>query len=321
MRFAFALAGLAFSALLGPCWAQSWPAKPIRVVVPLAAGGTGDTLGRIVAEGLSSALNAPVIVDNRPGAGGVIGTELVARSGGDGYTLLATSSSHVLNSALRPGKLSYDPLKDFIAITQIADTHQVLLAHPSLGIGTVKELIAAAKARPGKLTYGSAGNGSATHLNAELLKSLAHIDLVHVPYKGSTQSRTDLLSGQVNLSIDGLLPTLPHVRAGKLRALAVTNGKRATVAPDIPTMAEAGVPGYRSDTWYALLAPAGTPEAIVTRVRDATIASLASPAVRDKLLQQGAEPVGGSGRQLMELMQEDLARWKKVVADTGAHVD
>jgi len=321
VRFAFALAGLAFSALLGPCWAQSWPAKPIRVVVPLAAGGTGDTLGRIVAEGLSSALNAPVIVDNRPGAGGVIGTELVARSGGDGYTLLATSSSHVLNSALRPGKLSYDPLKDFIAITQIADTHQVLLAHPSLGIGTVKELIAAAKARPGKLTYGSAGNGSATHLNAELLKSLAHIDLVHVPYKGSTQSRTDLLSGQVNLSIDGLLPTLPHVRAGKLRALAVTNGKRATVAPDIPTMAEAGVPGYRSDTWYALLAPAGTPEAIVTRVRDATIASLASPAVRDKLLQQGAEPVGGSGRQLMELMQEDLARWKKVVADTGAHVD
>jgi tripartite-type tricarboxylate transporter receptor subunit TctC len=318
VRLGIALACLAFSAL---GWAQSWPTKPIRVVVPLAAGGTGDTLGRIVAEGLGAALGAAVVVDNRPGAGGVIGTEVVARSAPDGYTLLVTSSSHVLNTALRPGKLSYDPLKDFIAITQIADTHQVLLAHPSLGIGTVRELVAAAKAKPGKLTYGSAGNGSATHLNAELLKTLAGIDLVHVPYKGSTQSRTDLLSGQVNLSIDGLLPTLPLVRAGKLRALAVTNGKRAAVAPDIPTMAEAGVPGYRSDTWYALLAPAGTPEPIVVRVREAAIASLAAPATRERLLQQGAEPVGGSGRQLMDLMQEDLVRWRKVVADTGAQVD
>jgi tripartite-type tricarboxylate transporter receptor subunit TctC len=312
------LAGLLFCAL---CNAQSYPSKPIRVVVPLAAGGTGDTLGRLVAESLGTALNAPVVVDNRPGAGGVIGTEVVARSAADGYTLLVTSSSHVLNSALRPGKLSYDPLKDFIAITQIADTHQVLLAHPSLGIGTVRELIAAAKAQPGKLTYGSAGNGSATHLNAELLKSLAGIDLIHVPYKGSTQARTDLLSGQVNLAIDGLLPTLPLVRSGKLRALAVTNGKRAAVAPEIPTMAEAGVPGYRSDTWYALLAPAGVPEIIVARLREAAVSSLASPAMRDRLLQQGAEPVGGTSRQLQELMQEDLARWRKVVADTGAHVE
>jgi tripartite-type tricarboxylate transporter receptor subunit TctC len=318
LRLGVLFAALLFCALGN---AQTYPSKPIRVVVPLAAGGTGDTLGRLVAESLGTALNAPVVVDNRPGAGGVIGTEVVARSAADGYTLLVTSSSHVLNSALRPGKLSYDPLKDFIAITQIADTHQVLLAHPSLGIGTVREMIAAAKAAPGKLTYGSAGNGSATHLNAELLKSLAGIDLVHVPYKGSTQARTDLLSGQVNLAIDGLLPTLPLVRSGKLRALAVTNGKRAAVAPEIPTMAEAGVPGYRSDTWYALLAPAGVPEIIVARLREAAVSSLASPAMRDRLLQQGAEPVGGTSRQLQELMQEDLARWRKVVADTGAHVE
>jgi len=318
LRLAVLLAGLLFSAL---CGAQNYPSKPIRFVVPLAAGGTGDTLGRIVAESLGTALNAPVVVDNRPGAGGVIGTEVVARSAADGYTLLVTSSSHVLNSALRLGKLSYDPLKDFVAITQIADTHQVLLAHPTLGIGTVRELIAAAKAQPGKLTYASAGNGSATHLNAELLKSLAGIDLIHVPYKGSTQARTDLLSGQVNLAIDGLLPTLPLVRAGKLRALAVTNGKRAAVAPEIPTMAEAGVPGYRSDTWYALLAPAGVPEPIVARLREVAVSSLASPAMRERLMQQGAEPVGGTSRQLMELMQEDLVRWRKVVADTGAHVE
>jgi tripartite-type tricarboxylate transporter receptor subunit TctC len=318
VRSAILLAALLFSTL---CGAQAYPSRPIRVVVPLAAGGTGDTLGRIVAEGLGAALNAPVVVDNRPGAGGVIGTEVVARSAADGYTLLVTSSSHVLNSALRPGKLSYDPLKDFIAITQIADTHQVLLAHPSLGISTVRELIAAAKAKPGKLTYGSAGNGSATHLNAELLKSLAGIDILHVPYKGSTQARTDLLSGQVNLAIDGLLPTLPLVRGGKLKALAVTNGKRAAVAPEIPTMAEAGVPGYRSDTWYALLAPAGVPEAIVARIREAAVSSLAAPALRERLMQQGAEPAGGTSRQLMELMQEDLARWRKVVADTGAHVE
>ena len=306
--------------LSGCCHAQTYPAKPIRIVVPLAAGGTGDTLARLLAEELAKTLPGSVIVENRPGSGGVIGTESVARSAPDGYTLLLTSPSHVLNSALRP-KLSYDPIKDFIAIAQVADTHQVLLAHPALKAGTVKELVALAKAKPGTITYGSAGNGSATHLNAELLKSLAGIDLVHVPYKGSTQARTDLLSGQVNLAVDGLLPTLPYVKAGKLKALAVTNSKRAAVAPEIPTMAEAGIAGYRSDTWYALLAPAGTPEAVAAKLQSATLAAMRSATLREKFMQQGAVPVSGSSRELADLLRNDLARWRKVVADTGVQVD
>lgn len=316
-NFLFALGLLACTL----CMAQSYPSKPIRIIVPLAAGGTGDTMGRLLGEELGKILSGSVVVENRPGSGGVIGTEAVARSAPDGYTLLVTSPSHVLNTALRPGKLSYDPLKDFVAIAQIADTYQVLLANSSVPANSMKELVALAKAKPGTLTYGSAGNGSATHLNGELLKSLAGIDIVHVPYKGSTQARTDLLSGQVNLAIDGLLPTLPYVKAGKLKALALTNGKRSAVAPDIPTMAEAGVSGYRSDTWYALLAPAGTPDAIVAKLHAAAIAAIASPSLREKFSQQGAEPVGGTGKELAELMRTDLARWRKVVADTGAHVE
>jgi tripartite-type tricarboxylate transporter receptor subunit TctC len=320
----FRLTALLLGALLAQlCWAQAsqpYPSKPVRIVVPLAAGGTGDTLARLLGEELSKTLPGSVIVENRPGSGGVIGTEAVARSAPDGYTLLLTSPSHVLNTALRP-KLSYDPLKDFTAIAQVADTHQVLLANPALKVATVGELVALAKAKPATITYGSAGNGSATHLNAELFKSLAGIDLVHVPYKGSTQARTDLLSGQIQLAVDGLLPTLPYVKAGKLRALAVTNAKRAAVAPDIPTMAEAGVAGYKSDTWYALLAPAGLPDAVSAKLQSATQAAIRSAALREKFLQQGAEPVSGSSRELAELLRQDLARWRKVVVDTGVQVD
>jgi tripartite-type tricarboxylate transporter receptor subunit TctC len=300
--------------------AQVYPAKAVRIIVPLAAGGTGDTLARLLAEELGRQLQGSFIVENRPGAGGVIGTEMVARSVPDGYTLLSTSSSHVVNTALRP-KLWYDPLKDFTPIAQIADTHQVLLAHPSVPANNIKELIALAKAKPGGLTYASAGNGSATHLNAELFRSIAGISLLHVPYKGSTQSRTDLLSGQVHLSVDGLLPTLPLVRAGKLKALAVTNNKRATVAPEIPTMAEAGVPGYESNTWYALIAPGGIPEAVTQRLLAAVTAAMSNPALREKFAQQGAEPVLVTGKEFVEMMRTDLARWKKVVADTGVQVD
>jgi len=286
--------------------------------VPLAAGGTGDTLARLLAEELGRNLAAAVVVDNRPGSGGVIGTDAVAGSVPDGHTLLHTSSSHVLNAALRP-KLPYDPLKDFAAIAQTADTWQVLLANPAVQAANVKELIALARRR--SLNYGSAGNGSATHMNMELFKSLAQVDLVHVPYKGSTQARTDLLSGQVQLTVDGLLPNLPHVRAGKLKALAVTNSRRAPAAPEIPTMAEAGVPAYQSDTWYALLAPAATPGPTLLRLRAATEAALKSTALREKFVQQGAEPAGGGPAALDELMRADLARWRKVVADARLQVD
>jgi tripartite-type tricarboxylate transporter receptor subunit TctC len=297
---------------------QAFPDRPIRIIVPLAAGGTGDTLARLVGDELAKSLGGAVIVEDRPGSGGVIGTDAVAKSAPDGHTLLHTSPSHVLNAALRE-RLPYDPLKDFASIARTADTWQVLLAHPSVPASNVKQLIALAKTR--SLNYGSSGNGSATHMNMELFKALAGVDLVHVPYKGSTQARTDLLSGQVQLVIDGLLPNLPHIRAGKMKALAVTNARRAPAAPDIPTMAQAGVPAYVSDTWYALLAPAGTPPAVLEQLRSATDAVLKSPALREKFVQQGAEPAGGGAAALDELMRADLARWRKVVADAKLQVD
>jgi tripartite-type tricarboxylate transporter receptor subunit TctC len=298
--------------------ASAFPDRPIRIIVPLAAGGTGDTLARLLGDELGRQLGGTVVIENRPGSGGVIGTDAVAASIPDGHTLLHTSQSHVLNAALRD-KLPYDPLRDFAAIARTADTWQVLLANPGVPATNVKELIALAKKQ--SLNYGSAGNGSATHMNMELFKSLAHIDLVHVPYKGSTQARTDLLSGQVQLTVDGLLPNLPHVRTGKLKALAVTNSRRAPAAPEIPTMAEAGVPGYQSDTWYALLAPAATPGPALLRLRSATEAALQSAALREKFIQQGAEPGGGGPAALDELMRADLARWRKVVADAKLQVD
>ena len=311
----FILIGLFFSAAV---FSQQFPSKPIRIIVPLAAGGTGDTLARLLGEELARDLGGSVVVENRPGSGGVIGTEAVAKSVPDGHTLLHTSPSHVLNTALR-GKLPYDPLKDFASIARTADTWQLLLAHPSVQAANVKELIALARKQ--SLNYGSSGNGSATHLNMELFKSLAGVDLVHVPYKGSTQARIDLIGGQVQLGVDGLLPNLPHIRAGKLKALAVTNARRAPAAPDIPTMAEAGVPGYVSDTWYALLAPSGLEKEILERLRAATQRALQSPSLREKFVQQGAEPAGGGAAALDELMREDLARWRKIVADAKLQVD
>lgn len=292
--------------------------KPVRIIVPLAAGGTGDTLARLLADELARNLGAAVIVENRPGSGGTIGTEAVVRSAPDGYTLLHTSSSHVANAALRP-KLSYDAIKDFAVIARTADTHQVLVAHPSFPPNTVQELILFC--RNNRVFYGSSGNGSSTHLNMELLKSLAGIDITHVPYKGSTQSRTDLLSGQIQLSVDGLVPTLPHIRSGKLKALALTSGRRSAVTPDIPTIAEAGVAGYQSDTWYALFAPSAVPPRILEPLRKVTESALQSPALREKFLQQGAEPTDPSPTKLGEIMRADYARWAKLVADAQLKVD
>ena len=301
----------------GTACSQAFPSKPVRIIVPLAAGGTGDTLARLLGEELGKALGGAVIVENRPGSGGVIGTEAVAKSAADGHTLLHTSSSHVLNAALR-SKLPYDPLRDFAPISRTADTYQVLVAHPSLPASNVQQLLFLSKAN--RVLYGSAGNGSATHLNMELFKSLAGIELEHVPYKGSTQARTDLLAGQIQLAIDGLLPTLPHIRAGKLKALAVTNSRRSAAAPDIPTIGET-VPGYQSDTWYALLAPSAVPFSILKKLEEKTQTALASAALREKLAQQGAEPAPGGPQALDALMRAELARWSKVVADAHVRVD
>jgi len=313
MRF---FAGLVLSLWVVAAFSQT--GKPVRIIVPLAAGGTGDTLARLLAEELAKGLGGPVIVENRPGSGGTIGTEAVARSVPDGATLLHTSASHVVHAALRP-QMPYDAIRDFAVIARVADTHQLLVAHPSFPPNTLQELIA--YCRKNRVFYGSAGNGSLTHLNMELLKSLAGIEMEHVPYKGSTQSRTDLLAGQIQLTVDGLLPTLPHIRAGRLKAIALASSRRSAVMPDLPTIAEAGVSAYQTDTWYALFSPAALPPQTLGQLRKATHAALQSPALREKFLQQGAEPADPDPSKLTEVMRADHARWVKLVADAHIRVD
>ena len=311
---ALAVCGAAFSHAV--C-AQGYPNKPIKLVVPLAAGGTGDTLSRAVGEQMSKELGQPVVIENKPGAGGLVGTEYAHAAEADGYTLLSVSPSHVINPALHANKKTYDPLKDFEPITVMANTHQVIVAHPSVPVNSLKELIAYAKANPGKLNYGSAGTGSATHLNMALFLQMAGIDVVHVPYKGSTQARQDVLSGQVQLAMDGLLPLQPLIKDGRLKALAITSSKRAQSNPEIPTIGEI-VPGYASDTWYGILAPAGTPREILAKLNAAAVKALNSPAVRDRLSKLGAEPVGNSPEEFRKLLEHEQKTWTRVVKDSGA---
>ncbi|MBC7803964.1 MAG: tripartite tricarboxylate transporter substrate binding protein [Candidatus Parcubacteria bacterium] len=307
-------------ALSSACAAQGYPSRPIRMIVPLAAAGTGDTLARVVSEEMAKILGQPFLVENRPGSGGVIGTESVARSAPDGYTLLSASPSHVIHPALR-ANAGYHPIRDFEPITVIANTHQLIVGHPSVPAANVKELVAYAKKNPGKLNYGSAGTGSATHLNMELFKSMTGTFITHIPYRGSTQSRQDLIAGEVQLSVDGLLPTLPLIKAGKLKAFGLASSRRSAAAPDIPTLAEAGVAGYASDTWYGVVAPAGTPKDIVLALHAAAIKAINTPSVRERLTQQGAELVGNTPEEFRKLLERELVLWTKVVKDSGAKVD
>jgi tripartite-type tricarboxylate transporter receptor subunit TctC len=297
--------------------AQGYPNKPIKLIVPLAVGGTGDTLSRAVGEQMGRELGQPIVIDNKPGAGGLVGTELAATSAGDGYTLLSISPSHVINPALHAGKKTYDPLRDFEPVTVMANTHQVIVAHPSVPVNSLKELIEYAKKNPGKLNYGSAGTGSATHLNMSLFLQMAGIDIVHVPYKGSTQARQDVLAGQVQLAMDGLLPLQPLIKDGRLKALAITSSKRAQSNPEIPTIGEL-VPGFASDTWYGMVAPAGTPREIVMKLNAAAVKALSSPATRERLTALGAEPVGNSPEQFRKLLEAEQKTWTKVIKDSGA---
>ena len=301
-----------------PAIAQ-YPNKPIKMIVPLAAAGTGDTLARAVGEEMAKELGQPVVVENKPGAGGLVGTEMVANAPADGYTLLAVSPSHVINPALY-AKKTYDPLKSFEPITVMANTHQVIVAHPSVPAKDLAELIAYAKANPGKLNYGSAGTGSATHLNMELFRSMAGIDIVHVPYKGSTQARQDVLAGQVQLAMDGLLPVQPLIKDGRLKAVGITSSKRAQSNPEIPIIGEV-VKGYASDTWYGILVPAGTPKDVIAKLHTAAVKALNSPAVKDRLTKLGAETVGNSPEDFRKLLETEQKLWAKVVKDSGAKVE
>ena len=308
-----ALCGMAAA----PVLSQGFPSKPIKIVVPLAAGGTGDTLARAVADEMARDLGQPVIIENKPGAGGLVGTELVAVAPADGYTLLAASPSHVINPALHAGKKTYDPIRGFEPITVVANTHQIIVAHPSVPVKDLKELIDYAKKNPGKLNYGSAGTGSATHLNMAMFTSMAGIDVVHVPYKGSTQARQDVLAGQVQLAMDGLLPLQPLIKDGRLKPMALASSKRAASNPEIPIIGEV-VKGYASDTWYGLLAPAGTPKDVVAKLHASAVKALAAPAVKERLTKLGAEIVGNSPEDFRRLLESEQKLWTKAVKDSGA---
>lgn len=299
-------------------YSQSYPNKPVRFVVGYPPGGVNDILARAIGQPLSDMLGQSVIVDNRPGANSVIGAELVARAPADGYTLFVSGTPFSINASLYP-KLPYDTLRDFAAVTQIATGTFLLVVHPSLPVKSAQELIALAKSRPGQLNFCSSGLGSPPHLMGELLKLTVGIDMVHVPYKGAAPCVTDLLAGQIQLAFEAMAPLLPHVKAGKLRALAVMSDKRTPVLPALPTIAEAtGHRGLSAGTWYGIFAPAGTPKDIVGRLNSSITKVLRIPNVNQQLSGQGLEPVMGSPEQLRELLQEEVAKWAKVIKASGA---
>jgi len=300
--------------------AQGWPSRPIRMVVPLSPGGFADVPGRILAARLSSSLGYNVFVENRPGAGGTIGADFVAKSAPDGYTLLFTGTPHVISAWIYK-KLPYDPLKDFEPVALVASGPYVLVVNPQLPVHSIRELIAAAKAQPGKIDYASSGNGSAQHLVSALFASMAGIELNHVPYKGSGPAMQDLLGGQVKVSFAGIPNVLPHVKAGRLRALAVSTPQRSPDLPDVPTAAEAGVPGYQATLWLNLAAPAGTPGEIVQRIYAETAKALQDAELQQNFRAAGVEASPMSPQELAGFMRGEYEKWGRVVRDTGATVN
>jgi tripartite-type tricarboxylate transporter receptor subunit TctC len=292
--------------------AQSYPTRPVRMVAPFAPGGGTDISARILAEGLTKTLGQTVVVDNRPGAGSTLGTDLVAKATADGYTILLGNISMAFNAALYR-KLPYDTLSDFAAISLVSDQPNILIGHPSLPAKTLGEFVALARSQPGKLTYGSAGNGSGTHLAMELLLMSQRMDLVHVPFKGTGPALTALLGNQISVFFSTYASALPHVKANRLRAYAVTSAKRTTTLPEVPTIAESGVPGYEYSTWYGLLAPAGVPKPIIEKLSQATMSVLELPDVRQRYLSQGMDPVPTTPAEFSKLIRSEMEKWGKVV--------
>ena len=314
---------LAFSALAAApmAGAQAYPAKPIRIVVPFPPGGATDILARAVAQKLTDAWGQAVVVDNRPGAGGNIGSEIVAKAAPDGYTLeMGTVGTHAINASLY-AKMPYDHVKDFAPVILVAGVPNVLVVNPSLPVSSVQDLIAYAKANPGKLNFASSGNGTSIHLAGELFKVMAGVQMTHIPYKGSAPALQDLIGGQVQLMFDNLPPSLPHIKAGKLRALAVTSATRSSALPDTPTIAESGLPGFEASSWFGVLAPAGTPPAIIARLNAEIGAWLASAEAKEKMLALGANIGGGSPEDFARHIAAETAKWQKVVKASGAKVD
>ncbi|MGH8635071.1 MAG: tripartite tricarboxylate transporter substrate binding protein [Burkholderiales bacterium] len=296
--------------------AEPYPARPVRVVVGLAPGGATDLQTRLFAQKLSESFNRPVVVENRSGAGGTLAYAQVAKSPPDGYTLLGVAGGYTITPAVY-GKLQYDPVKDLAPISLVAQAPFLLLTHPSLPVSTVKDLLALARAKPGMLDCASAGHGTSTHMAFELFRTLTGVKVTHVPYKGTGQALVDAIAGQVHMLFGNVLSSLTHVRAGRLRALGVTTARRSTVLPDLPTIAESGVPGYENSTWHGWLAPAGTPPAILARLNAELVKSTRAPDVVERLAPDGGEPVGSTAEQFAHFIATDMARWSKLVKETG----
>ena len=301
-------------------FAQEFPTRPIKIVVPFSPGGAVDGPTRVIAQELSKRVGQGVIVENRPGAGATIGAEVVAKSPADGYTLLLASQTNAISATLYPA-LGFDSIGDFAPISLIGREPGVVVVHPSLPVNTIAELVAYVKANPGKVDYASSGNGSGQHLFAAMFLSMAGIKMTHIPYRGSGQATTDLLAGVVKVSIPGLSSMLGHIRSGKLRPLAVTGVRRSPQLPDVPTLAEAGVPGYSAYVWMGIMAPKGTPPAIIEKLNRELLASLATSEVKNFMAGASIEPIGSTPAEFEAFFREERDRWARIIKETGAKVD
>jgi tripartite-type tricarboxylate transporter receptor subunit TctC len=301
--------------------AEQYPRRPVRLIAPFPAGGGVDIVARQIAQKLSESWGQQVVVDNRTGATGIIGTDLAAKATADGYTLIMGNvATHAVNVSLYK-KLPYDPEKDFAPITLVARVPEILVVHPSLAATSVKELVALARAKPGQLTVGSAGRGSPPHLAAELFQWLAKVQFVHVPYKGSSPALADLIGGQINLYFSNILSATPHVKSGRLRALGVTGAKRSAVMPEVPTIAEAGVPRYEEYNWYGLLAPKGTPAAVLAKVHRDVVGVLRAPEVEERLIKDGAEVIGNTPQEFARFIRSEIDKYASVIKERGLRAD
>ena len=301
--------------------AQPYPAKPICIVVPWTAGGTADTLARIVGQGIAAGLGQQVIADSRPGASGQIGTELVAKSSPDGYTLLLATTAPNSTAPSLYSKLAYDPLKDFAPVSLIAFTFYVASVNPAVPVKTIQELVTLAKARPGELNFSSPGNGTPNHLSGEMLKTMAGIRMQHIPFKGSAQAIAAVLGGEIPLNFENIAVVLPHIKAGKVRALGVTSAQRNRFLPDVPTIAESGYPGFEAVGWFGLMAPAATPRAVLEKLNAETVKLLTSPEASARILGLGAEVKPSTMAEFETFNRAQIAKWAKVIRESGARVD
>jgi len=319
LRMAAVLA-LTFAASIPGAWAQTYPARPVKIIVPFAPGGPADIFARQLGQYLSESLKQSFVIEDRPGAGSILGTEAVARSAPDGYTLLLMSNTHTTNESLIPNK-PFVLMRDFVAVAPINYSDLLMVVHPSVPAKDIKEFVALAKSKPGGLNYASSGTGTPYHMAGELFKSMSHTDIQHVPYRGSSGARNDVIGGQVQMMFDAITTMAPNVQAGQVRALGTTGDKRSTVLPDVPTVAEAGVPGYEATIWLGIMAPKGTPPAIVNRLNEAVSKIVKEPDLQQNWARLGATPLVMNPQEFDKYLRADIQKWAKVIKQAGITVE